>query len=45
MNAPLASPRPVRIVGVGSCLGAPIFGHGEEQPPEPDGIGVATATS
>ncbi|HMV65080.1 MAG TPA: aminotransferase class III-fold pyridoxal phosphate-dependent enzyme, partial [Rhodocyclaceae bacterium] len=26
MNAPLAPPRPVRIVGVGSCLGAPIFG-------------------
>jgi len=26
MPAPLAPPRPVRIVGVGSCLGAPIFG-------------------
>ncbi|WP_347249613.1 ornithine--oxo-acid transaminase [Zoogloea sp.] len=26
MPAPLAPPRPVRIIGVGSCLGAPIFG-------------------
>ena len=26
MPAPFAPPRPVRIVGVGSCLGAPIFG-------------------
>jgi ornithine--oxo-acid transaminase len=26
MPAPFVPPRPVRIVGVGSCLGAPIFG-------------------
>ena len=41
MPAPFVPSRPVRIVGVGSCLGAPIFGpaaaQGQVTPAAPGG--------